>query len=89
MQQLTGPLRRCRKGKEMKGRWYLYSASKYAQYSQSAQTWITQFYLQTTPCLPFLRKRSTDGATTTEAADIQLQLTIHLSTPKGRKAELA
>jgi len=33
-------------------------------YSQSAQTWITQFYLQTTPCLPFLRKRSPDGATT-------------------------
>jgi len=53
-------------------------------YSQSAQTWITQFYLQTTPCLPFLRKRSTDGAAPgTEAADIELQLTTHLSTPKG------
>ena len=24
-------------------------------YAQSAQAWITQFYLQTTPCLPFLR----------------------------------
>jgi len=36
-----------------------------------------------TPCLPFLRKRSPDGATTTESADIQLQLTTHLSTPKG------
>jgi len=46
--------------------------------SQSAQTWITQFYLQTTPCLPFLRKRSPDGATTTEAVDTQLQLTTHL-----------
>ena len=33
------------------------------QYSQSAQTWITQFYLQITPCLAFLRKRSPDGAT--------------------------
>ena len=28
-----------------------------------AQTCITQVYLQTTPCLPFLRKRSPDGAT--------------------------
>ena len=53
-------------------------------YSQSAQAWITQFYLQTTPCLPFLRKRSPDGTTTaTEAADVQLQLTTHLSTQKG------
>jgi len=33
-------------------------------YSQSAQAWITQFYPQTTPCLPFLRKRSPDVATT-------------------------
>ena len=31
--------------------------------SQSAQAWITPFYLQITPCLPFLRKRSPDGAT--------------------------
>jgi len=52
-------------------------------YSQSAQAWITQFYVQLTPCLPFLRKRSPDGATKTEAADIQLQLTTYLSTPKG------
>ena len=51
-------------------------------YSQSAQAWITQFYLQTTPCLPLLRKRLPDGTTTTEAADIQLQLTTHLSTQK-------
>ena len=33
-------------------------------------------------CLPFLRKRSPDGATP-EVADIQLQLTTHLSTQKG------
>ena len=32
-------------------------------YSQSAQTWITQLYLQITPCPPLLRKRSPDGAT--------------------------
>ena len=31
--------------------------------SQSAQTRTTQFYLQITQCLPFLRKRSPDGAT--------------------------
>ena len=27
-----------------------------------------------TPCLPFLRKRSPDGATVTEVRDIKLQL---------------
>jgi len=54
-------------------------------YFQSAQTWITQFYLQTTPCLPFLRQRSPDGATTTEAADIQLQLYYSFIDPKGMK----
>jgi len=32
-------------------------------YSQSAVAWITQSYLQITPCLPFLRKRSPDDAT--------------------------
>ena len=32
-------------------------------YSHSGQAWITQFYLQITPCLPFLCKRSPDGAT--------------------------
>ena len=35
-----------------------------------------------TLCLPFLRKRSPDGATS-EVRDIKLQLTAHLSTPKG------
>jgi len=59
----------------------------YIRISQSAQAWITQFYMQITPCLHFLRKRSPDGATLTEVADIQLQLTTHLSTPKGWKAE--
>ena len=53
-------------------------------YSQSAPTWIIQFYLQITSCLPFLRKRSPDGATPTEVADIQLQPT-NLSTPEGIK----
>jgi len=52
--------------------------------TQSAQACITQFYLHITPRLPFLRERSPDVTTTaTEAADIQLQPTTHLSTPKG------
>ena len=34
---------------------YLYSAFFAPRYTQCAQAWITQFYLQTTPCLPFLR----------------------------------
>ena len=38
-------------------------------YSQSAQTWITLFCLQITPCLPSFRNRSPDGATP-EVADI-------------------
>jgi len=54
-------------------------------YCQSAQTWTTQFYLQTTPCLPFLRKRSPDGATTTEAADIKMQLYYSFIDPEGMK----
>jgi len=45
--------------------------------SQSAQTWITQFYLQITPCLPFLRERSRDGAST-ECSDEHL-ITAHYS----------
>ena len=68
------------KGKEE----YLYSAFWPRWYTQSAQAWITQFYLQITPCLPFLRERSPDVTTTsTEAPGIQLQLTTHLSTLKG------
>ena len=37
------------------------------------------------PCLPFLRKRSPDGATLTEVGDIQLQLTTHLSTQRDER----
>jgi len=56
------------------------------RYTQSAQAWITQFYLQTTPCLPFLPERSPDDTTTTtEAADIQLHLATHFSTPENMK----
>jgi len=71
------------KGKERK-EVNLYSAFIVATTLQSAQAWITEFYLQITPRLPVLRVRSPDVATTaTAAADIQLQLTTHLSTPKG------
>jgi len=32
--------------------------------TQRGQTWITQFYLQVTPCLPFASQAfTTDGAT--------------------------
>ena len=43
------------KGKERK-RKSIYIALFWPRwYTQSAQVWITQFYLQITPCLPFLR----------------------------------
>jgi len=78
-----------RKGKERRSIYIApFNYSTHA-YFQSAHTWITQFYLQTTPCLPFLRKRSPDGATTTEAADIQLQLYYSFIDPEGMKGWLA
>jgi len=60
------------------------SACRWATLVERKKGKITQFYLQITPCLPFLRECSPDVTTTaTEAADIQLQLTTHLSTLKG------
>jgi len=56
------------KGKEE----YLYSAILVRTHTLKALRHGSQFYLQTTPCLPFLHKRSPDDATTTEAADMQL-----------------
>jgi len=42
-------------------------------HTKERQAWITQFYLQITPRLPFLRVHSLDVATTaTAAADIQI-----------------
>ena len=72
------------KGKERKS---IYVAPFWPRwYTQSAQAWITQFYPQITPCLPFLRERSPDCTTTaTEAADILLQLATHLSTRKDER----
>jgi len=71
-----------RKGKEE----YLYSAILVRMHTlQNAQTWITQLYLQTAPCLPLLRKHSLDSTTTIEAADIQLQLFYSFIDPEGMK----
>jgi len=41
-----------------------YSALFVVPHTQGAQAWITEFYLQSTPCLPLPRKRSPDGAST-------------------------
>jgi len=68
---------------------YLYSAFYILCISQSAQAWITQFYLQIHhACLSFASVHQT-APPPTEVRAIQLQLTTHLSTPKGWKAELA
>ena len=73
------------KGKEE----YLYSAIYKLRISQSAQTWITQFYLLIHhACLSFVRVRQMVPPLT-DVEDIQLQFTTHLSTQKGWKAELA
>jgi len=45
--------------------------------------------MRITPFLPLPHKRSPDGAKLTVVADMWLQLTTLLSTPKGRKAESA
>ena len=51
--------------------------------SQSAQAWITQFYLQIHhACLSFISVYQM-APPLTEVGDIQLQLTTHLSTTKG------
>jgi len=48
---------------------YLYSAFYILCISQSAQAWITHLPANTPTCLPFLRMRSPDGATS-EVRDI-------------------
>ena len=74
-----------RKGKED----YLCSVFYILCISQSAQAWITQFYLQIRhACLSFVCVHQM-APPLTEVRDIQLQLTTHLSTSKGWKAELA
>ena len=70
------------KGKEE----YLYSTFLAKEVHSKRSGMDHTFYLQITPCLPFLREHSPDGTTTTtEAVYIQLQLTTHLSTPERMK----
>jgi len=72
------------RGKKEKKERSVYSAFIVATTLKALRRGSHSFYLQITPRLPFLRVRSPDVATTaTAAADIQLQLTTHLSTPKG------
>ena len=54
----------------------LYSAFIEVPYTQGAQVWITQCYLQITPYLPLPRKHSPDGASHTEVADIYCSLLL-------------
>jgi len=67
-----GPVRSgTAKGKETKSIYI-------APFILHTQTWITQFYLQITPCLPL-------APLLTEVADIQLQLTTHLWTRRDER----
>ena len=68
---------------------YLYSAFIVVPHTQSAQVRITQFYLQLHRTCLYLVSIHQMAPPQTEVADIQLQPTTHLSTPKGCKAELA
>jgi len=71
--------------KEGKERWYLCSAILVRTHTQKAlRHGSHSFTCNTVPAFPSY-KRSPDGATTAEAADIQLQLTTHLSTPETMK----
>jgi len=54
---------------KVKGKW-VYVAPLSQAHTQGAQARITQFVLQITPQLPLPRKRSPDGATMIEVADI-------------------
>ena len=55
---------------------------------QSAQAWITQFNLQRTPCMPYLVSIHQMASPPIEVVSIWLQLTTHLFTSRGWKAEL-
>ena len=69
------------KGKEE----YLYSAFYILCILQSAQAWITQFYLQIHhACLSFVNVHQM-APPLTKAGDIQLQLTTHLPTRKDER----
>jgi len=67
------------KGKEE----YLYSVFYILCISQSAQAWITQFYVQIHHAYLSFVIVGQMAPPLTEVRHIQLQLTIHLSTPNG------
>jgi len=54
-------------------------------YSQSGETWITQFYLQITPCLTFLCKHSPDGATANVGGRHPIAAYYSFIDPEGMK----
>jgi len=74
-----------RKGKERKGRVFIQRHISTHAYSQSAQTWITQFYLQITPCLPYLRNLSPDGATANWGSRHRIAAYYSFIDPEGMK----
>jgi len=51
--------------------------------SYIAHAWISQFYLQITPCLPFLRKCSPDGVTPDWGSEHQIAAYYSFIDPKG------
>jgi len=53
---------------------------------QSAQVWITQFYLLITPCLPFLCKRSPDGDTPNWGSRHPIAAYYSFIDPRGLKS---
>jgi len=70
-----------KKGKEE----YLYSAIYILCISQSAQAWITHFYVQIRhACLSFMSVHQM-APPLTEVGDIKLQLTTHLSTRRDER----
>jgi len=81
LSSITFPLLGTGKGKERKS---IYIAPFYILcISQSAQAWITQFYLQIHhACLSFVSVHQM-APPLIEVRHSQLQLTAHLSTPKG------
>ena len=81
------PITQVRKGKEMKN----ICIAPFCTTVHTKRSGMDHTVLPANNTMPaFPSWRSLNVATTaTEAADIQLQLTTHLSTPKGWKAELA
>jgi len=76
------------KGKKKEKKDYLYSTFKLQIISK--RSGVEHIVLRAnTPCLPFLRSFHQRSPLSTEVTDIQLQLTTHLSTRKGWKAEFA